>query len=61
MVIHNAPAIEHILSELYMVSEKIRIPYFKIKIFELLLYLDVLELPKTMEEKPYFYKIQWKK
>ncbi len=55
-IIHNAPAIEHIFSELYIVPEKIRIPYFKIKIFELLLYLDVLELPKTIEEKPYFYK-----
>lgn len=58
MIIHNAPAIEHIFSELYVVPEKIRIPYFKIKIFELLLYLDVLELPKAMEEKPYFYKNQ---
>lgn len=56
MVIHNAPAIEHIFSELYMVPEKIRIPYFKIKIFELLLYLDVLEIPLNHEEKPYFYK-----
>lgn len=56
LVIHNAPAIEHIFSELYMVPKKIRIPYFKIKIFELLLYLDVLELPKNLEGKPYFYK-----
>ncbi|RDY33060.1 helix-turn-helix domain-containing protein [Lachnotalea glycerini] len=61
VVIHNAPAIEHIFSELYMVPEKIRIPYFKIKIFELLLYLDVLELPKNLEEKPYFYKNQVEK
>ncbi|OYP50597.1 AraC family transcriptional regulator, partial [Lachnotalea glycerini] len=61
VVIHNAPAIKHIFSELYMVPEKIRIPYFKIKIFELLLYLDVLELPKNLEEKPYFYKNQVEK
>jgi AraC-like DNA-binding protein len=61
MIIHNPPAIEHIFSELYAVPEKIRIPYFKIKIFELLLYLDVLELPKTIEEKPYFYKSQVEK
>jgi len=61
MVIHNAPAIEHIFSELYMVPEKIRIPYFKIKIFELLLYLDALELPNNREEKPYFYKNQVEK
>ena len=61
LVIHNAPAIEHIFSELYVVPEKIRIPYFKIKIFELLLYLDVLELPNNLEEKPYFYKNQVEK
>ncbi len=61
MVIHDAPAIAHIFSELYMVPEKIRIPYFKIKIFELLLYLDVLEVPKNQEEKPYFYKTQVEK
>lgn len=60
-VIHNAPAIEHIFSELYVVPQKIRIPYFKIKIFELLLYLEVLELPINMEEKPYFYKSQVEK
>lgn len=61
MVIHSAPSIEHIFSELYVVPEKIRIPYFKIKIFELLLYLDVLELPRTMDERPYFYKNQVEK
>lgn len=60
-VIHNAPAIEHIFKELYMVPSKIRIPYFKIKIFELLLYLDVFELPNEMEENPYFYKTQVEK
>ncbi|SHO53650.1 helix-turn-helix domain-containing protein [Anaerocolumna xylanovorans] len=61
MIIHNAPSIEHIFSELYMVPVKIRLPYFKIKIFELLLYLDALELPQNQEEKPYFYKSQVEK
>lgn len=58
MVIHKASAIEHIFSELYAVPEQIKRPYFKIKIMELLLYLDALELPETTEEKPYFYKTQ---
>lgn len=58
MVIHKAGAIEHIFSELYAVPEQIKRPYFKIKIMELLLYLDALELPKAAEEKPYFYKTQ---
>ncbi|WP_313133165.1 helix-turn-helix domain-containing protein [Anaerocolumna sp.] len=61
IVIHDAPAIEHIFSELYVVPEKIRIPYSKIKIYELLLYLDVLEVPENQYEKPYFYKTQVEK
>ena len=32
-------------------------PYFRVKIMELLLYLDALELPQGTE-KPYFYKSQ---
>lgn len=55
-VLRSQPAIEHIFAELYTVPAAIKLPYFKIKIFELLLFLDALELPKTLEEKPYFYK-----
>lgn len=61
MVIHGDSAIEHIFSELYSVPEKIKRPYFKIKILELLLYLEALELPENVEEKPYFYKTQVEK
>ena len=35
--------------------------YFKIKVLELLLYLDALELTQDSEEKPYFYKSQVEK
>lgn len=61
MVIHGSAAIEHIFSELYAVPEKIKRPYFKIKILELLLYLDALEMPEKAEERPYFYKTQVEK
>ncbi len=61
MVLHGADYIEHIFKELYAVPEKIKIPYFKIKILELLLYLDTLELSETVDEKPYFYKSQVEK
>ncbi len=61
MVLHGAPSIDHILNELYAVPEKIKKPYFKIKVLELLLYLDALELPKSREERPYFYKSQVEK
>lgn len=61
MVLHNPQAIEHIFGELYAVPEKIKRPYFKIKILELLLYLEALELPEKIEERPYFYKTQVEK
>lgn len=61
MVIHENPSALHIFSELYAVPEKIKRPYFKIKILELLLYLEALELPNKPCEKPYFYKTQVEK
>lgn len=60
-VIHGTDSIEHIFSELYAVPEKIKRPYFKIKVLELLLYLEALELPDKPSEKPYFYKTQVEK
>lgn len=60
-VIHEACSIEHIFGELYSVPEKIKRPYFKIKILELFLYLEALELPDSPSEKPYFYKTQVEK
>ncbi len=60
-VIPGEPAIEHIFSELYHVPMKIKREYFKIKILELLLYLDALELSDHKEERPYFYKGQVEK
>ena len=41
--------------------EKIRIPYFKVKILELLLYLDAMTIPQVESERPYFYKTQVEK
>ena len=60
-VIPGEPAIEHIFSELYNVPVKIKKDYFKIKVLELLLYLDALELSGHTEERPYFYKTQVEK
>lgn len=61
MVLQKPGAIEHIFGELYGVPEKIKRPYFKIKILELLLYLEALEIPKGAGERPYFYKTQVEK
>lgn len=60
-IIREAPSIDHIINELYAVPEVIKRPYFKIKILELLLYLDALELPGAVSERPYFYKSQVEK
>lgn len=35
-----------------------RQPYFKIKVLELLLFLDALEIPEACGERQYFYKAQ---
>ncbi len=56
MVIKSSPEIEHIFSEIYRVPAKIMKEYFRIKIFELLLFLDALEFEESKEEKAYFYK-----
>lgn len=60
-VVPGEPTIEHIFSELYDVPIKIKRDYFRIKILELLLYLDALELSDHTEERPYFYKAQVEK
>lgn len=54
-VIHKEPAVEHIFSELYQVPAKVKKEYFKIKVMELLIYLDALELSDHKEERPYFF------
>lgn len=60
-VIPGDPHIEHIFSELYSVPIEIRRDYFRIKIFELLLYLSALKLDESKEKRPYFYKTQVEK
>lgn len=60
-VVHGAGFIEHIFNELYAVPEGIKRPYFKVKILELLLCLEALELREETEERPYFYKTQVEK
>lgn len=60
-MIRSQGAIEHIFSELYTVPDRIRKPYFKLKVLELLLFLDALELPADHEQRPYFYKSQVEK
>jgi AraC-like DNA-binding protein len=57
-IMRASASIEHIFSELYSLPEQFRIPYLKIKVLELLLFLDMLEKPDGEPERPYFYKTQ---
>lgn len=60
-IIKASDEIERIFSDLYRVPAKIQKDYFRIKVLELLLYLDALEFDEQKEEKPYFYKTQVEK
>ncbi len=55
-ILHGEGAIQHIFSELYTVPDRIKKSYFKIKVLELLLFLEALEISANNEERPYFYK-----
>lgn len=56
MVLPSEPGLERIFADLYTVPSQIRIPWFRVKIQELLLYLYALELPEEQAERPYFFK-----
>lgn len=60
-VLRGVKETEHIFDDLYHVPDKIRIPYFKVKILELLLYLDAMTVPKNNSDTPYFYRTQAEK
>lgn len=60
-ILHGMEEAEHIFGELYRVPAKIRIPYFKVKILELLLYLDAVTVPENDDDRPYFYRSQVEK
>ena len=58
LVIRENQSIEHIFSELYEVSEKIRKGYFKVKVLELFLFLSSLEQEELKQSKKYYSKKQ---
>lgn len=55
-IMRAADSVKHIFSELYAVPESIRIPFFRIKVLELLLFLSVVPVPEGGEERQYFSK-----
>lgn len=53
-VVHGAAGVNHIFSELYSVPEGIRDVYFKLKVCELLLFLEMLDVDGPLEARRYF-------
>lgn len=53
--------IEHIFSELYHIPKHIRLSYFKIKVIEMLLFLEMLEVTEMEEKCQYVDKMQAEK
>lgn len=50
--------IKHIFSELYSVPDSIQKPYFKLKVLELLLFLNVIDVSKSKKHREYYTKQQ---
>lgn len=59
--IRSTNILEHLFNELYSVPPEIRIPCFRIKVVEMLLYLYSFEVPEKNNKRPYFYKSQMEK
>lgn len=57
-IIRANKSIEHIFSELYLVREKRKIGYLRIKIIELLFFISDLEINQEVEEVEYFNQNQ---
>ena len=57
-VLHGAAELEPVFAAFYRVPDAIRIPYFKVKILELLLCLNALPIPEKGAGPPYFYRSQ---
>jgi AraC-like DNA-binding protein len=46
--------IAYIFTELYTIADRIKIPYFKLKVLELLLFLSGAGIPENTAKRPYF-------
>jgi len=53
---HASDAVQRIFHDLYNIPDKIRIPYFKIKVLELIMLLSEEKCPKGGKEPAYFSK-----
>ncbi len=61
LIIHNDPMVQSIFRQLYQIPGRIRKKYYQIKVVELLIYLEALEVREQKDEKTYFYAEQVEK
>lgn len=57
-IVRSSAQIEHIFSELYAVPDEVRDSYFRIKILELLMFLQVLDTDGQSDSRAYFHRSQ---
>lgn len=57
-VMRGTHSIQHIFSELYIIPDKIKETYFKLKVLELLLFLNAADLKEIERHKRYYPKSQ---
>ncbi|WP_304942252.1 helix-turn-helix domain-containing protein [Vallitalea guaymasensis] len=57
-IMRSTDSIQHIFSELYNVPEKLREGYIKIKVIELLMFLNIIDIESQQKQYQYFYKAQ---
>lgn len=55
-IIHEEETLKRLFTDLYMVPDSAKIPYFRTKVLELLVCLSVIEANNITKEGPYFYK-----
>lgn len=53
-IIHGVASVNHIFSELYSVPEYMRDAYFKLKVMELLLFLEMIDPKEADLARPYY-------
>lgn len=60
-IIRNDLALSQLLSNIYLVPEEIRIDYYRVKVLELILYLQALHIGGEEDKQAYFYSSQVEK
>lgn len=57
LIIHGMASVNHIFSELYSVPEAMRDAYFKLKVLELLLFLEAIDPQEVDSSRPYYNRV----